>query len=126
MVSNPIQPVPQPETSTVPQLPNHKVKVKMNLQRSCNEKDEKGKLCAGHLKRWFYTSDILEQECGDVEKAYGHEAEIYRCEYCKTLYLPNPEDPRNGTVAGTRQGFGVGPERAAQEWTVASTSGRRI
>ena len=73
MVSNPIQPVPQPETSTVPQLPNHKVKVKMNLQRSCNEKDEKGKLCAGHLKRWFYTSDILEQECGDVEKAYGRD-----------------------------------------------------
>ena len=100
MVSNPIQPVPQPETSTVPQLPNHKVKVKMNLQRSCNEKDEKGKLCAGHLKRWFYTSDILEQECGDVEKAYGHEAEIYRCEYCKTLYLPNPNDPRDETVAG--------------------------
>ena len=100
MVSNPIQPVPQPETSTVPQLPNHKVKVKMNLQRSCNEKDEKGKLCAGHLKRWFYTSDILEQECGDVEKAYGRNAEIYRCEYCKRLYLPNPADPRDETVAG--------------------------
>ena len=100
MVSNPIQPVPQPEASTAPQLPNHKVKVKMNLQRSCNEKDEKGKLCAGHLKRWFYTSDILEQECGDVEKAYGQQVEIYRCEYCKTLYLPNPDDPRNGSVAG--------------------------
>ena len=100
MVSNPIQAVPQSEASTVPQLPNHKVKVKMSLQRSCNEKDEKGKLCAGHLKRWFYTSDILEQECGDVEKAYGQQVEIYRCEYCKTLYLPNPDDRRNGSVAG--------------------------
>jgi hypothetical protein len=95
-----MQPARQQETSAVPPPSKHKVKVKLHLQRSCNEKDEKGKLCAGHLKRWFYASDILEQECGDVHKAYAHEAEIYRCEYCKTLYLPNPDDPRNETVAG--------------------------
>ncbi len=89
----------QPEP-TVVQLPHHKVKVKKPLQRSCNEKDEKGKLCAGHLKRWYYTADIKEQACGDVEKAYGRTAEIYRCEFCKTLYLPNPEDPRGLNVAG--------------------------
>ncbi len=89
----------QPEP-TVAQLPHHKVKIKKPLQRSCNEKDEKGKLCAGHLKRWFYTADIKEQACGDVEKAYGRNAEIYRCEFCKTLYLPNPEDPRGLNVAG--------------------------
>jgi hypothetical protein len=82
------------------QLPNHKLKIKKPLQRSCNEKDEKGKICAGHLKRWFYTSDVLEQQCGDVEKAFGPNAEIYRCEYCKTLYLPNPEDPSGLNVAG--------------------------
>ena len=100
MASNQTQPLPQQETSAVPQLPKHKVKLKMHLQRSCNEKDEKGKLCTGHLKRWFYTSDVVEQECGDVEKAYGRNAELYRCEYCKTLYLPNANDPRNETVAG--------------------------
>jgi hypothetical protein len=100
LASNQMQPVPQEETSAVAQLPKHKVKLKMHLQRSCNEKDEKGKLCAGHLKRWFYATDIVEQDCGDVEKAYGRNAEIYRCEYCKTLYLPNPNDPRNETVAG--------------------------
>ncbi len=85
---------------TVAQLPNHKVKVKKPLQRSCNEKDEKGKFCGGHLKRWFYTADSMEQACGDVEKAYGRDAEIYRCEFCKTLYLPNPDDPHGLNVAG--------------------------
>lgn len=81
------------------QLPHHKVKIKKALQRSCNEKDEKGKLCGGHLKRWFYLADSVEQQCGDVEKAYGKDAEVYRCEYCKTLYLPNPSDPKQN-VAG--------------------------
>ena len=82
------------------QLPNHKLKIKKALQRSCNEKNEKGKICAGHLKRWYYMSDVKEQTCGDVAKAFGPKAEIYRCEYCKTLYLPNPEDPQGMNVAG--------------------------
>ena len=122
MVSNPIQPVPQ--HSFPFQLPNHKVKIKMNLQRSCNEKDEKGKLCAGHLKRWFYTSDVLEQECGDVEKAYGRTAEIYRCEYCKTLYLPNPKI-RRMEPCRDEAGFGLGPSEPPKK-EVASTTGRCI
>jgi hypothetical protein len=92
----------QPEPS-VPQLPHHKVKMKKSLQRSCNEKDEKGKICAGHLKRWYYASDSVEQECGDVEQAYGKNAELYRCEYCKTIYLPNPQEPKTSSVAGRGQ-----------------------
>lgn len=72
------------------QLPNHKVKVKKVGQRACNEKDEKGKFCGGHLKRWFYTKDVRERECGCIEKAWGAEAEVYRCENCKALYLPTP------------------------------------
>ncbi len=92
-----------PETSPAPepqQLPNHKLKLKKHLQRSCNEKDAKGKLCGGHLKRWFYAADVKEKACGDVEKAFGPDAEIYRCEHCKTLYLPNPQDPSGLNVAG--------------------------
>ena len=54
-----------------PQLPNHKVKLKKAGQRACNEKNEKGKFCGGHLKRWFYASDIVERECGCVEQAWG-------------------------------------------------------
>ncbi len=90
----------QPAQDNVPQLAHHKVKVKKPLQRSCNEKDEKGKFCGGHLKRWFYAADVVEKACGDVEQAFGPNAEIYRCEHCRTLYLPNAQDPRGLNVAG--------------------------
>jgi hypothetical protein len=88
---------------TVPQLPNHKVKMKKVGQRACNEKDAKGKFDGGHLKRWYYSTDVLEQACGDAEKAWGKDAEVYRCENCKTLYLPNPEDVSGMNVAGKGQ-----------------------
>ena len=95
--------MPMESTLEPVQLPHHKVKVKKLLQRSCNEKDAKNKLCGGHLKRWFYDQDSVEQACGDVRQAYGPDAEIYRCEHCKTLYLPNPEEPRGQNVAGRGQ-----------------------
>jgi hypothetical protein len=79
-------------TPNVPQLPHHKVKIKKAGQRACNEKNEKGKFCGGHLKLWFYKTDAVERECGDVEEAWGPNAEVYRCEHCKTLYLPNPTE----------------------------------
>jgi hypothetical protein len=70
-----------------------KVKRRIPRMRACNEKDEKGKLCAGHLKRWYFFGD-------EVKKKFGATAEIYRCEHCKTLYLPNAEEqPRTGTLA---------------------------
>jgi hypothetical protein len=58
-----------------------------------NEKDAKEKLCAGHLKRWYFFGE-------EVKKKFGADVEIYRCEHCKTLYLPNPEEePRTGTLS---------------------------
>ena len=99
-----MQPAPQENPDyQVAQLPHHKVKVKKPGQRSCNEKNAKGKLCGGHLKRWYYAADVLEQACGDVEKAYGPNAEVYRCEHCKTLYLPSPEEAHGLNVAGRGQ-----------------------
>ncbi len=97
------------ETDRVPeQLPNHKVKFKKPFQRACNEKDDKGKLCAGHLKRWFYVADVIEQSCGDVRKAWGDKAEVYRCEHCKTLYLPSDQEPRKNVAGiGQKSVFGV-------------------
>jgi hypothetical protein len=83
-----------------PQLPSHKVKIKKAGQRACNEKDAKGKFCGGHLKLWFYTEDVVERECGDIEKAWGPNAEVYRCENCKALYLPTPGETKVN-VAGT-------------------------
>ncbi len=93
---------------TPAQLPHHKVKIKKHGQRACNEKDEKGKACGGHLKRWFYSADVLERECGDAEKAWGPDAEVYRCEYCQTLYLPNPGDVKvNVAGQGLKSVFGL-------------------
>ena len=81
-------------SSNVAQLPHHKVKTKKAGQRACNEKNEKGKFCGGHLKLWFYRTDAVERECGDIEKAWGPNAEVYRCENCKTLYLPDPGETK--------------------------------
>jgi hypothetical protein len=68
-----------------------KVKRRIPRMRACSEKDEKGKLCAGHLKRWYFFGDEIRKRFGD---------EIYRCEHCKTLYLPNPEEEaRTGTLS---------------------------
>lgn len=64
--------------------PEQKIKVRKPKQRSCDEKDAKGKLCGGHLKRWY---DYPKE----VEKKIGKNAEIYRCEFCKTLYKPDPK-----------------------------------
>jgi hypothetical protein len=86
----PAAPPPAPPASaaapavaeTAPQ--EMKIKVRKPKQRSCNEKDAKGKLCAGHLKRWYdYPKDVQDK--------IGKEAEIYRCEFCKTLYKPDPK-----------------------------------
>ena len=89
--------------SALQQLPHHKVKIKKAGQRACNELNAKGKFCGGHLKRWYYMTDAVEQACGDVAKAWGENAEVYRCEHCKTLYLPNPETPSGLNVAGEGQ-----------------------
>jgi hypothetical protein len=76
----PLQTAPPPEPA---QVAPPKIKVRKHKQRSCDEKDAKGKLCAGHLKRWYdYPKEI--------EAIIGPNAEIYRCEFCKTLYRPDP------------------------------------
>ena len=60
-----------------------KIKTRKPRQRACDEKDAKGKLCCGHLKRWYdYPKEI--------EAIIGPKAEIYRCEFCHTLYRPDP------------------------------------
>ncbi|MGB2662947.1 MAG: hypothetical protein WAK48_03015 [Candidatus Acidiferrum sp.] len=75
------------EKSSAPKLKTRKPK-----QRACDEKDAKGKLCAGHLKRWFdYSSEVT--------TLVGKGAEIYRCEFCKTVYRPDPkQQPNSFTV----------------------------
>lgn len=70
-----------------------KIRRRAPRMRACSMKDEKGKLCAGHLKRWYFFGD-------EVKQRFGENAEIYRCENCKTLYLPaEDETPRTGTLS---------------------------
>jgi hypothetical protein len=68
------------------------VKRRLPRQRACSQPQGKT-ICAGHLKRWY--------EFGvEVKEMFGKDAEIYRCERCQTLYLPNEEEvPRTGTLA---------------------------
>jgi len=47
------------QNGEVPQLPNHKVKIKKPAQRACKEANDKGKFCGGHLKLWFYAADSI-------------------------------------------------------------------
>jgi len=69
--------------ATEPEAPAPpKVKPKKATQRACDEKDAKGKLCCGHLKRWY---DYPKE----VEELVGKQAEIYRCEFCQTIYKPD-------------------------------------
>jgi hypothetical protein len=69
-----------------------KVKRRFSRMRACNEKDEKGKVCAGHLKRWYFFGE-------EIARQFGKDSEIYRCENCKTLYLPpTDEESRSGTL----------------------------
>lgn len=69
-----------------------KIRRRALRMRACSLKDAKGKLCAGHLKRWYFYGE-------ELRKMYGGEAELYRCEKCKTIYLPNAEEePRSGTL----------------------------
>lgn len=85
-------PAPDATPTAEQKAPAPKVKTRKPKQRACDEKDAKGKLCAGHLKRWF--------ECTpELEAIVGKGAEIYRCEFCKTLYRPDPKQlPNSFTV----------------------------
>ncbi|HXE74189.1 MAG TPA: hypothetical protein VNN18_00955 [Candidatus Xenobia bacterium] len=75
------------EATSAPAPP--KIKTRKLRQRACDEKDAKGKVCCGHLKRWYdYPKEI--------EAIVGKGAEIYRCENCRTLFQPNPAElPRS-------------------------------
>lgn len=83
------------ETSTAPvaaeAAPEPKIKTRKPKQRACDEKNEKGQVCCGHLKRWYdYPAEVAAK--------VGKNVEIYRCENCKTLYKPNvAEQPRSYT-----------------------------
>jgi hypothetical protein len=80
-------PTAEPEAPAGP-----KIKPKKPTMRACDEKDAKGKLCCGHLKRWY---DYPKE----TEALVGKKAEIYRCEFCQTIYKPGlSQAPRSYTI----------------------------
>ncbi len=88
---------PAPATAAAPAVEpdapaGPKIKPKKPTMRACDEKDAKGKLCCGHLKRWYdYPKEI--------EALVGKKAEIYRCEFCQTIYKPgHTQAPRSYTI----------------------------
>jgi len=86
---------PAPVSEPVAQLANGvKVKRRTQRMRACNELNEKGKPCQGHLKRWHGFGPEVAAVSGGVD------AEVYRCERCRTVYLPHPEEtPRTGILS---------------------------
>lgn len=85
---NPVPAAPAASATppTVEATPPPKIKAKKATQRACDEKDAKGKLCCGHLKRWYdYPKEIV--------ALVGPKAEVYRCEFCKTVYKPDLSQP---------------------------------
>lgn len=88
MTEAPAPETPASEIAAAPATPH--VKTRLPFQRACNEKDAKGKLCAGHLKRWYAAPADLQRQHGE---------ELYRCEFCRTLYRPAPGyEQRSGTL----------------------------
>lgn len=87
-------------TSVIPQATDigelsdgTKIRRRAPRMRACSLKDAKGKLCVGHLKRWYFYG-------AELQERFGKNAELYRCEKCKAIYLPNEEEiPRSGTLA---------------------------
>ena len=84
----------QPDPNLVDVLENGtKIKRRVPRQRACNNSGKNNNICRGHLKRWYDFGVNLSQHLeGTVE--------VYRCERCQTLYLPNSEEvSRTGTLA---------------------------
>ncbi len=66
----------------------HKIKRLKPRQRACDVLNAKGKHCFGNLKRWY-------DYPGDVEALVGAKKEVYRCEFCRTIYTPDLSDAPN-------------------------------
>jgi hypothetical protein len=90
--------------------PRLRLKVKKPRQRACDQRDDsinlpaKDKVCCGHLKRWFdYPEEVarlVREECAKNGWSWVNAAppELYRCEICRTLYIPDPREmPRSYT-----------------------------
>lgn len=91
-VANSEEAAPDPKNLVTRLADGTCVKQRVRRQRACDEPKGK-KICAGHLKRWYgFGTELVTQ--------FGKNPEIYRCERCQILYVPNEDEtPRTGTLA---------------------------
>lgn len=83
---------PEPKNLVLRLSDGTAVKRRLPRQRACDEPAGK-KICAGHLKRWYDFGRELVIH-------FGRDPEIYRCERCNILFVPNEdEEARTGTLA---------------------------
>ncbi len=83
---------PEPKNLVLRLADGTAVKRRLLRQRACDEPAGK-KICAGHLKRWYGFGDELVSH-------FGRDVEVYRCERCKILFVPNEDEvARTGTLA---------------------------
>lgn len=83
---------PEPKNLVLRLSDGTAVKRRLLRQRACDEPARK-KICAGHLKRWYGYGDELISH-------FGPHPEIYRCEKCQILFVPNENEvARTGTLA---------------------------
>jgi hypothetical protein len=67
---------------------------KLPIQTVCTVKDDKGKECNGHLKKYYpfaeYFSDVDENTKQEIIKEFGQKKDLmlYRCRICKAIYRP--------------------------------------
>ena len=84
----------EPDPNLLTTLPDGtKLKHRVPRQRACNNPGKNNNICRGHLKRWYEFGDEVSSrlEAGD---------EVYRCERCQTLYVPNRDEvARTGTLS---------------------------
>ncbi len=83
---------PEPKNLVLRLSDGTAVKRRLLRQRACDEPYGK-KTCLGHLKRWYGYGD-------ELIVRFGRSPEIYRCERCKILFVPNESEvARTGTLA---------------------------
>ena len=84
MSANATEVTPSVGTPTVKEAPVAKVPKRItNAQTVCNEKNEKGKLCNGHLKQLKTAGELAEVHLRGDDV-------LFKCHRCGTLYMGPP------------------------------------
>ena len=108
--------MPETMQTEAPQLPKHKVKYKKAFQRACNEQDAKGKLCGGHLKRWFYWPMCWSRPAAMCGRRSATRRRSIVASTARRCICPAQEEPRGQQCRRSGQAIGFWPDLDGQAW----------